>query len=397
MQSIARNNFGGQLGSALGSGINQLAELKLAELTKKYDQLQEKSNFAKTWEPILGKQSANFLSNMNPEERKLALGNIEELIQLNQPPSSAEQVNQLGKRGGLSTLTQQSQQQQPDQYQQLLQAARQWPQQQAQQFGQQAPQQQEVMQQQPQEQVTPERAKLVQKIFESPKDKAARKKLELENEKIARTEQLNADKETKKYFENALDLEKAADFSDIRLKKMENLVKKGGLPVSGFYNLFKNLEESVPSAYGAAAGGTAGGFVGGPVGAAIGSAIGGLISPIGTLLRFAQRKTSPNLEEFEKLSNDFIKDAKAIFGSRITDNDLKAFMATIPTLGQTDAGKLAIIHNMKMFNRASRIRAEAVKNVIRENGNRRPHNLQIIVEDRIKPQLDQLSQEFSVV
>jgi len=86
-----------------------------------------------------------------------------------------------------------------------------------------------------------------------------------------------------------------------------------------------------------------------------------------------------------------------VFGSRITDNDLKAFMATIPTLGQTDEGKLAIINNMKMFNRASRIRAEAVKEVIRDNGNRRPHNLQLLVEERIKPQLDQLAQEFSVV
>ena len=127
------------------------------------------------------------------------------------------------------------------------------------------------------------------------------------------------------------------------------------------------------------------------------SAIGGLLSPVASLLRSAQKKTSPNLEQFEKLSNDFIKDAKAIFGSRITDNDLKAFMATIPTLGQTDEGKLAIINNMKMFNKASRIRAEAVKDIIRENGNRRPHNLQILVEDRIKPQLDQLSKDFSVV
>lgn len=206
-----------------------------------------------------------------------------------------------------------------------------------------------------------------------------------------------ADKETKKYFESALDLEKAADFSDIRLNKMENLIKKGGLPISGFYNLFKSLEESVAPAYGAAAGAAAGGIGAGPVGAAIGSAIGGLISPIGTLLRFAQRKTSPNLEEFEKLSNDFIKDAKSIFGPRITDADLKAFMATIPTLGQTDEGKLAIINNMKMFNKASRVRAEAVKEIIRENGNKRPANLQLMVEERIRPQLDQLSQEFSVV
>jgi DNA repair protein RadC len=258
----------------------------------------------------------------------------------------------------------------------------------------------ELMQQSGQ-QLTSERAQQIADLFTSPHEKREREKLELAKKTLAtkesRAEQMAADKETKKYFESALDLEKAADFSDIRLNKMENLIKKGGLPISGFYNLFKSLEESVAPAYGAAAGAAAGGIGAGPVGAAIGSAIGGLISPIGTLLRFAQRKTSPNLEEFEKLSNDFIKDAKSIFGPRITDADLKAFMATIPTLGQTDEGKLAIINNMKMFNKASRVRAEAVKEIIRENGNKRPANLQLMVEERIRPQLDQLSQEFSVV
>jgi hypothetical protein len=367
MQAIFDSNAGGRLGEALGTGLNKLAENKLAQISQQYQGQQERSRFAQGLAPILGQDTANFLSNLGPDERKYALQNIGSLMQLNQQPGQQQQM------GGMAAL---GAQQQP---------------------------QQQMTGQQPkeQQQMAPDRTKLVQDIFTSPQEKREREKLELAKRTLARkeaqTKQMNADKETKKYFESALDLEKAADFSDIRLKKMENLVKKGRLPISGFYNLFKNLEESVAPAYGAAAGAAAGGYTGGPLGAAIGSAIGGLISPIGTLLRFAQKQTSPDTEEFEKLSNDFIKDAKAIFGSRITDNDLKAFMATVPTLGQTDAGKLAIINNMKMFNKASRIRAEAVKDVIRKNGNRRPHNLQILVEDRIKPQLDQLSQEFSVV
>lgn len=361
MQVIRDTNVGGILGEVLGTGLQQLAHHKLSQLSNQYEMQQQRSQFAQGLTPLLGQDTANFLSYLGPEERKSALQNIGALMQLNQQPGQ--------QQGGLEALSQQ-----PEQQQTQLQG----------------------------QERNPERAKLVQDIFTSPQEKREREKLELAKKtlanKEARTEQIEADKETKKYFENALDLEKAADFSDIRLNKMENLIKKGGLPVAAFYNLFKNLEESVPSAYGAAAGGVAGNIiVPGGIGAAVGSAIGGLLSPVASLLRSAQKKTSPNLEQFEKLSNDFIKDAKAIFGSRITDNDLKAFMATIPTLGQTDEGKLAIINNMKMFNKASRIRAEAVKDVIRENGNRRPHNLQILVEDRIKPQLDQLSKDFSVV
>jgi flagellar motor protein MotB len=414
MQIIPRGqNFFGELGTGLG----ELAGLKLGQLVKQHEQKKERSQFAEQFAPILGKDTANFLSNLSPEERKYALQNVSSLIQLNEPPSSREQASQLGGLHSMQQLAQNNQQQpQQNQLQQALQQYFNNPtlgQQQGYDYsqGQQQPEQQQLQPQQQtqnQQQLTPERAKLIEDLLLSPQEKRERQKLEFAREKEdraerratekeARVEQLAADKETKKYFENALELEKAADFSDIRLGKMENLIKKGGLPVSGFYNLFKSLEESVSPAYGAAAGAAAGGYTGGPIGAAIGSAIGGLISPVGTLLRFAQRKTSPNTEEFEKLSNDFIKDAKTIFGSRITDADLKAFMATIPTLGQTDEGKLAIINNMKMFNKGSRIRAEAVKDAIRENDNRRPANLQLIVEDRIRPQLDRLAEEFSVV
>ena len=92
MQIINDPSRAGSLASAFGSGLNQLAELKLAELTKRYDKQVEKSQFAKTWEPILGKHSANFLSNLSPDERKNAMQDIGSLLQLNEQPGSQEQA-----------------------------------------------------------------------------------------------------------------------------------------------------------------------------------------------------------------------------------------------------------------------------------------------------------------
>ena len=233
----------------------------------------------------------------------------------------------------------------------------------------------------------------------------AAKKAEIAQQETLRKEKIKEDqlvrKETQKYYDSVLENAKEARESQNRLNKMEKLVKRGNLPISGFYSAFKNLEESIPPQYGAAAGAAAGAALGSVVpvigtalGGIAGGAIGGLISPVATLLRSVQRKTSPDTEEFEKLSNQFIRGAKAVFGSRITDSDLKAYMAQIPTLANTDAGKLAIIHDMKIANEAEEVRERYMKQIIKENKGLRPADLRIQVEERAKPELDRLAKLF---
>lgn len=214
---------------------------------------------------------------------------------------------------------------------------------------------------------------------------------------LAHKEKAAAQKETQKYYDQVLLADKGAKEADDRLNKMEKLVKKGNLPNSALYGALKNIEEHVSPAAGAAAGAAIGatfGGIGALPGAAIGGALGGLISPVTSLLRSAHRQIAPDTEEFEKLSNQFISGAKAIFGSRITDQDLKAYMAQIPTLSNTDEGKLKIIEDMKIANKAEHVRAKAMKQIIRENGGSRPADLQILVEERISDQLNKLSKEF---
>lgn len=209
-------------------------------------------------------------------------------------------------------------------------------------------------------------------------------------------EQDRIDSHTKSYFDETAAHYEVADMADKRLNRMENLIKKGGLPIAAFYQTFKRLGE-VPPAYAAATGAAAGGLTAGPIGSAVGGILGGLISPVATMLSYAQRKTSPNTEEFEKLSTDFIRDAKNIFGNRITDQDLQAFLASIPTLSQTDSGKLAIINNMRIMNKAARVKYNVMKDIIKANKGKRPENLQFIVEELAKPQLDEITKEFETV
>ena len=83
-----------------------------------------------------------------------------------------------------------------------------------------------------------------------------------------------------------------------------------------------------------------------------------------------------------------------MFGSRITDADLKAFMAMVPTLMNTEAGKKSIIRNIQIASNATHARYRAMKELIKENGGKRPDNLALRVEERVEAELDQLAQQF---
>jgi len=230
------------------------------------------------------------------------------------------------------------------------------------------------------------------------------KSLEADTKKAQAKEQELGHKETKQYYDQTLASGEAARLANDRLGKMEKLIDKGGLPVSGFYKLFKNLEEKFSGAGGATAGGITGAGVGtvlgGPgigtaIGTAVGSGVGALLSPISTMLRYGQRQTSPNTEEFEKLSAEFIRDVKQIFGGRVTNLDLETFLKSIPTLENSDSGKRAIIKNMKLFNRGVEARVKALKDIVQENGGKRPYDLQIQVEERVAPILNRLANGFT--
>lgn len=211
-------------------------------------------------------------------------------------------------------------------------------------------------------------------------------------QKISAKEQQEIQKATQPYYEETLAKSQVAKDSEKRLRRMEELVKRGNLPNSGFYSALKTVEENLLGS--AATGAALGGSIAGPVGVAVGGVLGGALSPIATLVKAGIRGRSPDSEEFEKLSADFVRDAKSIFGNRITDSDLRVFLQMIPTLSNTDEGKKVIIRNLKNMNKANEIRATVMKDIIKENGGRRPMNLQELVEERSSDELNKLAEQF---
>lgn len=101
-------------------------------------------------------------------------------------------------------------------------------------------------------------------------------------------------------------------------------------------------------------------------------------------------------QELEKLSIEFVKNAKDIFGSRLTDLDLKTYLKGLPNLSQSREGMQRVIQNMRIANAAAQLRSAAQNEIIAENGGKRPRNLEELVEKRVSPQLDQLASQFKI-
>ncbi len=191
------------------------------------------------------------------------------------------------------------------------------------------------------------------------KKQAAEQKIKAEQTKEARIEQHAADKETKTVYDEIQREAKSAKNNDKRLDKMENLIQNGNLSHPLFASAIKT----------------------------IGKGIFGFGIDLSSLL-------NPESQQFEKLSNDFIREAKSIFGNRLTDADLNAFLKTVPTLSQSNEGKMLIIQNMRQFNEASKIKEIAMNEIIKDNGGRRPRNLVELIDERTAPQLDALAEKF---
>jgi len=159
-------------------------------------------------------------------------------------------------------------------------------------------------------------------------------------------------KETKEVRKEILQQSKSARENDQRLGRMQQLNDSGKL-VTGLYNT--------------------------------------ALQKLG--LDFAALK-NPDSQEFDKLSTDFLRNAKEIFGARVTNFEMDKFLKSIPTLSQTKEGRDRVIRNLQLFNRGAQIRLEGMQDVIQENGGVPPYDLGEQIEAKIGPQLDTLTQEF---
>ena len=154
---------------------------------------------------------------------------------------------------------------------------------------------------------------------------------------------------------------------------METLIDKGNLPNAALWSSLSKLEHA--------------------------PFISGLTAPFAELLKGGVKWYSGNpadIEEFEKLSSEFVKNAKQYFGSRITQKEVELFMNTVPSLMQTDSGKKKLIENIRSLNELTEIEAKAARSIIKENRGIPPIDIEQQVQDRIGNKLDKAAKRFVI-
>lgn len=212
-------------------------------------------------------------------------------------------------------------------------------------------------------QAKPTRRKSFQELLATPRptkaDRAKAEDMAFKRRRQTFAEQKDVDKQTQKSYDKILDEAKDARANDMRLNRMKKLNNEGVMTTPMFASVLNTLKKGVWG--------------------------------VGIDLKFLQ---SPDSQEFDKLSKDFLKNAKSIFGARVTEGEIRMFLETIPTLTQTQEGRRRVIRNMKMLNEASKVRKSAMIDVIDMNGGERPKNMEVVIEKKIGPKLDRLSRGF---
>jgi len=188
---------------------------------------------------------------------------------------------------------------------------------------------------------------------------AARERLEKRHEKLIK-QQDKIDDATKDYYDDLLKQNKGAIEGDIRLGRIQELIDTGNLNHPITFNFLDKLAHGIKG---------------------VGLDLkGGLLSP--------------ESQELENLSTDFLRNAKDYFGNRITQQEVNIFLKTIPSLTQSDEGKERVIRNMHLFNEVGKTRYETAQQIIERNKGFRPHDLAQQVEQQVKPLVNDIAQRF---
>lgn len=109
--------------------------------------------------------------------------------------------------------------------------------------------------------------------------------------------------------------------------------------------------------------------------------------PIGVL-------ENPDAEQFDKLSQELMKNIQGTYGSRILQSEVQSFMRSIPTLLNSPEGQKQLIEQWQILNEGKKIYYDAYKDIRKENPNRLPPDLHEQVLDRAEPMLDSLADKF---
>lgn len=183
-----------------------------------------------------------------------------------------------------------------------------------------------------------------------------------EQQKRLDKKQERIDKETLPYYKEVKESANAAKESDARLDQMEELLNTGKVQSGNFIGFLESLEG---------------------------------IPVIGRFAKAIQTaSTTTETQIFKKLSNDFVKGAKPLFGSNLSTREVELYLETVPNLLQNEEGQRGVIRNFRSLGNLAKRRDQIMDDIIDENGGERPRHLQSEVSKKLEPDVKKLQNDF---
>lgn len=103
----------------------------------------------------------------------------------------------------------------------------------------------------------------------------------------------------------------------------------------------------------------------------------------------------PDSEEYQSLQKDFFHDMKEIFGSKVSDMEVRTFMSYIPTLMNSEEGRERLLQKFKRIQQARKAEYEAMRNVkSKYKGKEAPDDFFELVDKKKQKKIDRLHKDI---
>lgn len=178
-----------------------------------------------------------------------------------------------------------------------------------------------------------------------------KQKMTQEEKKFQHQLKKDALAETKEIRKDLFSKKKAAQEAIESINRLEELEKEG-LPTAGWNEFVKNAGLDIPALSGAPA------------------------------------------EEYNKVAANFIRNAKAIFGSRLTDKDIEYFLKTVPSLANSPEGRKRINANLKRIANLDVAAVEAYNDIVKKNDGIPPLDLDVQLDEALDKKREVVYKKF---
>lgn len=103
---------------------------------------------------------------------------------------------------------------------------------------------------------------------------------------------------------------------------------------------------------------------------------------------------NPESQEYQKHIQEFLTGIKDTLGSQVSLGEVQIFLQGVPKLINSPEGRKLITRNLMIANEAKKVHYDAYKEIMKENNNIPPIDIEEQVNDRVQPELERLGKQF---